>query len=371
MMEFFFDFAAPDQSFWEAYEHLWYNSKYKSSFQAPHFLRYLASLVFGTLVTVTCYKNGVLLGATFFYKRGNIYHFLSDMKTDHNFFILDRNITSEETDVYFDKLVREIEARKWNLRLNNLPFWASYTESLLKALRKSRLFFQVTRYNPCLVLEEATPEELYQATNKQKLRQKLNRLKDQGDVQFDVYEKDEHLDHWLNEYYEAHIRRWADTPTPSQFVSTDRRDFYKSCLQAWIADEIVVRFSIKLDDKRIAFVVAVIENGYLVHHSTTFDPDYEKQSPGLIIINLIGKWMAERGMTKMEFGDGGEKYKYQFSKTELPLNQIFISQPHNYPFILHTRLVQFMWEHQEAHKFYSNKLRPKLLRYHYLKKIIT
>ncbi|MEQ1745713.1 MAG: GNAT family N-acetyltransferase [Saprospiraceae bacterium] len=371
MLEFLLDFAAPNQPFWEAYEHLWENSQYRSSFKSPHFIKYLSSLALGSLATFKCYRGDKLIGATFFYKKGNTYHFLTDMKTDHNFFMLDRSITPEETERYFKRLVEEFETRKWSVRLNNQPFWTSYIDIFMQTLKQSNLFWQVTKYNPCLVLEESTPEALFQSTNKQKLRQKLNRLKDMGTVQFEVYEKDEDLDHWLEEYYDAHIRRWADTSTPSQFTSTEKRDFYKSCLQAWIADGVMVRFSIKLNDKRIGFVVAVIENGYLVHHSTTFDPEYEKQSPGLIIINLIGKWMADKGMTKMEFGDGGEKYKYQFSKSELPLNQIFISQPHNFPFILRSKMVHFMREHQEAHLYYNDKIRPRLLKSRLFKKLIT
>ena len=370
-MEFLLDFLTPDQSFWAAYLDLWENSQYQSSFQAPHFLKFLISLAFGSLVTFKCYKDGKLMGATFFYKRRNVHHFLSDMKTDHNYFMFHKDATQEDIDVYFRALVKEIEVRKWSLRLNNQPFWATYMNSFLNALGQSHLFWQIVKYNPCLVLEQPTPDELYRSTNKQKLRQKLNRLKDQDEVVFEVYEKDEDLDHWLDEFYQSHIRRWADTPTPSHFRSADQCAFYRSCIDAWINDEVLVRFSIKLGGKRIAFVVALLENGYLVHHSTTFDPDYEKQSPGLIIINLIGKWMAGRGMTKMEFGDGGEKYKYQFTQTELPLSRIFIAPPHNYPFILHSRLVNFMREHQQAHLYYSEKIRPLLLRNPLVKKLIT
>ena len=370
-MEFILDFLTPDQYFWESYLDLWEDSEYRSSFQAPGFLRYLVSLTLGSLAVFKAYKNNYLVGATLFYKRGNAYHFLSDMKTDHNYFILRKNLSPGETDAYFTNLVQQIESRKWNLRLNNQPFWPPYMTGFIHALERSNLYWQVINYNPCLVLEEQTPQALFQSTNKQKLRQKLNRLKDQAEVVFEVYENADDLDRWLEEFYAAHIRRWADTPTPSHFRSTEKCAFYKSCLLAWIDDKIAVRFSIKFGDKRIAFVVALIENGYLVHHSTTFDPDYEKQSPGLIIINLIGKWMADRGMTKMEFGDGGEKYKYQFAKSELPLKQIFISTPHNYPFILHASLVNFMREHPKAHLLYTEKIRPYLLKISNIKKIIT
>lgn len=370
-METLIDFSLLDQSFWDAYLDLWQNSLYQSPFQAPLFLQFLSTLAGGQLAVFKGFRDGKLIGATFFYKRGGVYHFLSDMKTDHNYFILHRDATHDETKQYFRQLIQEMEQRKWTTRLNNQPSWASYMTDFYSALSESNLYWKISKYNPCLVLEAETPEALAQATNKQKLRQKLYRLRDMGEVTFEAFEGDEDLDHWLEEFYQNHIKRWKDTPTPSHFWNMDTRAFYKSCLQSWIDTHIAVRFSIRLNDKRIAFVTALLENGYLVHHTTTFDPDYEKQSPGLIIINLIGKWMAERGMTKMEFGDGGEAYKYQFTKNEFPLQNIFIASKLNLPFILKTTLINSVKENPGIHTFYTAKIRPVLLRSKMLKKMIT
>lgn len=370
-METLIDFTVLDASFWQAYLDLWENSQYRSAFQAPHFLQFLASLSLGTLAVFKGYRDGKLIGATFFYKRAGVYHFLSDMKTDHNYFILRNDVTAEESHEYFKRLVGEMEKRRWTVRLNNQPSWAGYMSEFTSVLSESTLYWKISKYNPCLVLEAATPEALSQATNKQKLRQKLHRLKDMGEVTFEAFQGEEDMDPWLEEFYQAHIRRWADTPTPSGFRNPEARIFYKSCLKSWIDEGIAVRFSIRLNNKRISFVTALLENGYLVHHTTTFDPDYEKQSPGLIIINLIGKWMAERNMTKMEFGDGGEAYKYQFTKQELPLNSIFITNQWNYPYILKTKLINAVKENKGIHEFYSGKVRPVLLRSAVLKKMIT
>lgn len=370
-METLVQFALLDPTFWGAYLELWSDCEYKSSFQAPLFLQFLATIAAGSLNVFSATINGKLIGATFFYKRGGEYHFLSDMKTDHNYFILRKGITPQETKQYFQAFVREIEKNKWTFRLNNQPSWASYMDTFKTALSESNLYWKISKYNPCLVLEAETPEALHAATNKQKLRQKLYRLRDMDEVAFEAFQGDEDLDLWLAEFYAAHIRRWEDTPTPSHFRKPETRVFYESCLRTWIDTGIAVRFSIKLGKKRIAFVTALLENGYLVHHTTTFDPDYEKQSPGLIIINLIGKWMQERNMAKMEFGDGGEAYKYQFAKQEFPLNTIFITDKRNYPYILKTKLINSIKENKGIHTFYGTKIRPVMLRSKVLKKLIT
>ncbi|MCB0575461.1 MAG: hypothetical protein KDC61_12955, partial [Saprospiraceae bacterium] len=40
-------------------------------------------------------------------------------------------------------------------------------------------------------------------------------------------------------------------------------------LRAWIGDKILVRFSIKKDGQRIAFVIGLREGDALIHHSTS------------------------------------------------------------------------------------------------------
>ncbi len=370
-MEIIFDNLTPDENFWSDYTDLWKNSQYQSSFQAPLFLKFLVLTQNDPPVVLRGFRDEKLIGVTFFYKRENEFHFLSDMKTDHNYFILRKGITKEETKQYFKTFLEEIGQRKWTFRLNNQPSWASYMDIFREALSESQLFRKIVPYNPCLVLEAESPEALFKATNKQKLRQKLNRLKEKDEVTFEVFQGEEDLDHWLEEFYEAHIKKWADTSTPSSFSDSSKRSFYKSCILAWINEGILVRFAIKLGNRRISFVTALLENGYLVHHTTTFDRDYEKQSPGLIIINLIGRWMADHDMTKMEFGDGGENYKYQFTNQELPLLTIFITNSRNFSYILKTKLINFVRENKGILNYYNSRIRPVLLRSKVLKKKIT
>jgi Acetyltransferase (GNAT) domain len=370
-MKIIFDKLLPDSNFWDAYTDLWNNSQYQSSFQSPHFLQSLVLTQKVPLVVLRGYRDEKLIGATCFYNRGKEFHFLSDLKTDHNYFILHKSIANEETKQYFKKFLEEIGKRKWNFRLNKQPSWAVYMPIFQGELSESQLFGKVVTYNPCLVLEAESPEALFKATNKQKLRQKLNRLKEIDEVTFEAFRGEEDLDHWLEEFYELHTKKWAGTSTPSSYIDSSNRHFYRSCILAWIKDGILVRFAIKSGSRRIAFVTALLENTYLVHHTTTFDLDYEKQSPGLIIINLIGRWMADHNMTKMEFGDGGEDYKYQFTKQELPLLTIFMANRMNFPYILKTKLIKFVRENKNIHDFYNVRIRPVLLRSRVMNKKVT
>lgn len=372
MLQVIIDTLAKDTTFWEAYTSLWKESEYQSAFQSPFFLQVLVNMVDKKdIIVIKGNKNGELAGAAFLYNKNGVWHFLSDLKTDHNYFVLHKDLSQEEIKEYFGGLLSEIEKRKLAVRLNSLPSWAYYADTFKKMLAEKNVFYKVTDASTCIFLETATPEELFKATDKKKFRQKLNRLKDQGNVAFEVFTDAEDIDNWLNGLFELHIKRWAVTNTPSIYRDEKVKEFYRSCMKAWLAQGILIRFSIKLNDKRISYVTALFEHGYLLHHTCTFDIDYEKQSPGLLIINMIARWMADRGMTKMEFGDGGEMYKYQFTSNQLPHQTIFISNKMKLPFIIKTNFVHLFKENKTLRNFYATNIRPLMLKSGFLKKKIT
>ncbi|MBI1781755.1 MAG: GNAT family N-acetyltransferase [Sphingobacteriales bacterium] len=372
MLQVLIDTLPGDPGFWEAYTSLWLESEYKTAFQSPLFLKVLINIIGREKIILSKgIKNVKLVATTLFYNKDGVYHFLSDLKTDHNYFVLHKDLPAGEIQQYFRDFLMEAEKRKLAFRLNSLPSWAYYADTFKKVLAERNMFYKVIDSNPCVILETPTPEELFEATDKKKFRQKLNRLKDQGNVEFEAFTGSEDIDNWLNGMFELHIKRWATTSTPSIYRDETVKEFYRSCIKSWIGQGILIRFSIKLNEKRISYVTALFEHGYLLHHTCTFDIDYEKQSPGLLIIKMIARWMADRGMTKMEFGDGGEMYKYQFTSYQLQHQTVFISGKRNYPFIIKTSLVHFFKENRKLRNFYTANLRPLMLKSGFLKKKIT
>jgi hypothetical protein len=370
-MKTYIDFTEPSTGFWQEYRALWENSLYQSVYQAPAFLQALKSFVKGKVPVFKAYKDGNLVCTSFFYKRGSEYHFLSDLKTDHNFFILNKTLSEREIASVFKGLLQEFRRLHWRIRLHKMASWASYMDLFRQNLLESRLYWKESPYNPNLILEASSPEELRKITNKQKLRQKLNQLKALDEVVFESIEDESDLDAWLEAFFCAHINRWKDTLTPSAFIDPARQHFFKTCLKAWIDEGLAVRFSIKLGDNRISFLAALKENDTLIHHSLAFDTAHTRQSPGLVLISLIGNWLYDHQFRLMEFGDGGEAYKYQFCNLERPLLNFFICSRTQLPFILKANLISFVRSRQQLYAFYSNRVRPRLLKMDSLKKHLT
>jgi CelD/BcsL family acetyltransferase involved in cellulose biosynthesis len=352
------DYAPPSPAFWENYRELWENSVHASAFQSPEYLKFLAGLEADNLALYHCYDDEKLIGAVFFKRKKRIYQFLSDLKADYNFFILHKRCSDGEVRMFFNHLLQIVRKEKWALFLDKQPAWAVYYNDLLAAVKNSGLHCEFSKYSVSLSLETACPDEMEGVLNKQKLRQKLNRLKKLGEVQFEVLENDEDLEQWMDEFVESHIKRWEKTRTPSNLEKAGRRAFFFNCHKAWHKDGLLVRFSIKVTGKRICHLIALREKHSLLHYSTTFNPIYQKVSPGLIAIQLMRTWIVEHKISKLDFGDGAEPYKELFANKKAEINRIYLSGKNNLPFIIKAKLTKTVRANPVLHTFYLNRVKP-------------
>ncbi|MBK8489354.1 MAG: GNAT family N-acetyltransferase [Saprospirales bacterium] len=352
-------YSPPDNSFWQQYTQLWTNSIGRSPFQAPHLLQYYSSQLNEPPAIVQCHIGGELMSATFFKQGKNEVNFLSDLKTDHNSFVIDRRCTPEQIKTFFSLFLAKVQEERWALLLNNQPMWAPYMAFFEEALQESNLFSEHLPYSVCPIIEADSPEDLFDRINSSReFRYRVNRLKNQQQAVFEALTDDLDLDGWIDQFCDAHIRRWDDTPTPSAFRDPERILFYKGCLQAWQKQGILVRFSVRTGDQRIGFVVGLRQEDTIVHHNTTFDPDFKKYSPGIAIIHFMAEWMMAQQMHILDFGDGNESYKYSVANKEHELSRIFISGNSNVSFILKTKLIKSVRNNPKVFEFYRSKVKP-------------
>jgi len=344
-----------DPDFWEQYRRLWQNSATRSPFQAPCILQYYVQRVENPVAVFQYFQNAELIAAALFKKENGCYTFLSDMKTDANFFVLHQSCTEEDIRQIFDQFLHLVKKEGWALMLNNQPSWAAYMPLFEAAGKASGLYWQNIRYSVCPVAEDETPEALFKRINgSRELRYRVNKLKNQENAVFEVLTDDTELEHWADEFCQAHVLRWDSTPTPSAYRDPARRQFLKGCLQAWNADGILRRFSVKVNTGRVGFVIGLMEANSLVHHSTTFHPDYWKFSPGKALIHFMAEWMVAQNLRALDFGDGDEPYKYTVADREHILNRIFISNPLNLPFILKTQAIKVVRDNPKMYGFYRD-----------------
>lgn len=349
----------PSEDFWKQFSILWHNSADRSPFKSPHILHCFAEQVRDHLVVFRFLADGELRGTILLKEHKGVYSFLSDMKTDVNFFVLDRRCTLEYHRVFFEYFLNTVKRERWSVVLNNQPAWAAYMPVFEAVGKKSGLFWLNFAYSVCPIAVEQTPELLFNRVNGlREMRYCVSKLKNQEHAEFEVLTDDADLDHWVDEFCAAHVLRWADTPTPSDFRDAKRRQFLKDCLHAWSTDGILVRFAVRVGKRRVGFVIGLLEEHSLVYHSTTFHPDYRKYSPGKALIHFVTQWMKEKSINMLDFGDGNESYKYIVANQEHVLNRIFIGPKANLPFAAKARFIRYVKEHPRMYHLYQNKLKP-------------
>lgn len=359
-MEGHISYFLPQPSYWEAYGQLWKNSIYQPVFQSPQYIQYLCGLHRKKIASFSCYRDGELRGAAFFWKNGDSFQFLSDIRNDHNFFLIHRSCSPEEIEAFFESFLRCVKAEKWSLKLNSQPTWASYMPAFRKAGRETSLFWKAAYLAPCPMLDGGTPAGVFRRFNRSKnIRYKQNRLVRELGASFEIFTDAAGLDSWVDEFCEVHIRRWQNTWTPSLFEDSEReRRFFKGCLDAWDRDGLLVRFSIKVNDVRIAFCVALVQENSLLYHTLTFDPEYSLYSPGKVLLLCIGHWMKNTSLNILDFGYGDEDYKFRYANYSPALESIYISPRWNIPFRLRAEIVKLVRENPVLIKNYRKRVKP-------------
>lgn len=353
----------PDEQFWDEYEGLWNDSLHKPVFKSPHYVKYLANRFKDTFAMYRYVSSDTLKGVVFFRKEGNEYHLLTDVKADHNFFVIHKSCSAEEIEEFFAGLLKVIKKEKWSLLLSVQPMWTSYMLSFVRNLDKSGLFWNVTKHTVCPVLEEETAKILYDKLNaSRELRYRVSRIKSQLNGEFEILTGEEDLDEWVHKFCLLHRKRWEGTNSPSRYRNEEEERFLKNCLLSWIEDNVLVRFAVKVGGERIAFVICLVQQNSLIHHSTAYDDDFYKYSPGKALILIIAEWMKNKGLNVLDFGEGAESYKYAYTNKEMELSEFAIAAFSNVSFILRVKLKQIVREqisdNPKLKKFFKEKLKP-------------
>lgn len=347
--------------FWNQYDELWQNSQNRSSFQAPELLKYFSEFNRNKSVAFQLFVNQKLTGAVIFSITVKTYSFLSDLKSDVNEFVFHQNICNSDIQFFFNNLFEKVKQSRSSLILNKIPESCHYMQALEVSVRNKNLFWRKIKYMVCKRVVANTPNDLFNIINdSSQTRSSVNKIKKEKNAIFEVFTNDADLESWVSEFCKAHIHRWSDSSTPSVLSDKNKQHFLLQSLKAWNKENILVRFSLRLELKRISFVIALVENKTLIHHSTTFDPDYRKFSPGRSIIHFIAKWMAEQNFNILDFGYGDEGYKSFFSNNQQELDRVFISNRTNLLFMFKAIIIKHVRNQNWLYKIYKEKIKIHL-----------
>lgn len=309
----------------DKYVTIWLEAKIKSPFVSPSSILFLGELALKkktNVISITFGEERPIF-CLLLKKNGSTVKCLSSGFADHNFALVTDACNNQLCGNVLNEVFSLIKKSGWTLVWENFPAFSDLGRALDKTLVK-----QLVRipYSVSPIRSEKDSDELFNAISNKKLKYYKRRIIKKGG-QFEILKDDSDLEDWIQGFVKNHIDRWKETATPSKYNKPENVEILKNRMLAWIQDLVLIRFSVIMDEKRIAYCIGLQEGEHkLIYHAVTYDFDYFKYSPGKALILHIAEYMSEQKINTLDFGEGNEKYKLEFVNEMLPIEKLILTR---------------------------------------------
>jgi hypothetical protein len=354
----------------DSFKELYLEDALQSPFRSPHFLDLILNKekAEGNNVLLVCgWINEKLVALLPFRKHLLLFSNIWEEEGDHTAFIYHKNLDPNQLIGAFDLILSAYP--KAGFVLKNMPYWTPEVEIIAKHLQNKRLCHVLESW-PAPILSgegQVDPQNfLKKAVNKSTIRNLGNRLSKESGYQFEILFREENVEEWAEEFMQKHQTRWNSTATPSEFNVESRRNYFLQKMKAWQKDGVLIRFAIKLNEERIAMCVGLTCKKRIIYHYISHDVRYEKFSAPSVLIRLIVLWMVDHGYEILDFGVGGENYKYRFMNKDTKVLRLYALEKSDFRNLFKLKLDILIRENKTAGKLWDevvNKFVRIKLRY--------
>jgi CelD/BcsL family acetyltransferase involved in cellulose biosynthesis len=204
-----------------------------------------------------------------------------------------------------------------------VPDFSRTGPALAEAAERLDLGWSIEHEMPAPVIDIAgNPELALAATRKKSLVRHENFLRREGSLEVThLTDGDQILPH-LDEFFDQHVVRWADTPHPSRYQDAAERAIVEKATRdcahtGWL------RFT-RLDwnGRPAAFHYGSCYRGRYYFGATAYAIDLARRSPGEVLLRHLLLAAIEEGAHTFDFGLGDEAFKLRFA-TDVPVARAY------------------------------------------------
>jgi len=145
----------------------------------------------------------------------------------------------------------------------------------------------VHREERAMLASGLSPEAYFEASmsgkKRKELRRQAKRLSEEGALRFERVTDCRGLCEWIAQFLALEQAGWKGTEGSALACSGDTRQFFRDALIAAAAAGRLERLALYLDDRPIAMLANVITPPGAYSFKTTFDEDYARYSPGVLL----------------------------------------------------------------------------------------
>ena len=256
----------------------------------------------------------------------NILNFFTHNRADCQDVILNDDI-SECLTLFFNYL--DSKKFSWDMvYLRNIPKQSSTTDELVNYFKQNKILFNTGDGVTCPIIPINEDYDKYKKSLKSKMlgnvRRCEKRLREKGELSIVKYSGEISLESITNSFIELHIKRWAETGTPSKFCKKEHRDYYLSLFKRLYEKQFLDLCYLKLNNNIIACHFGTKYKGDVLSHTPCFDPAFSKFAPSKILLFHMLKDCFKCGYTSFNFLAGASEYKADWTQVENKTINIYV-----------------------------------------------
>jgi len=202
----------------------------------------------------------------------------------------------------------------WGLRLYFVPHISRTGKLLEQAAARLGLKCYMEDELPAPFIDIRGKSEAARAcTNQKTMLRREKTLRREGTLDVKHFRSADDVLPQLEMFFEQHIGRWADTPTPSVFRNPAERESFTQRTRE-LAVMGCLRFSVLLWNGRpIAFHRGTCVEGHYKYGKASFAIDLAHYSPGTVLMRHLLLEAIDEGAHTFDFGVGDEGYKSRYA----------------------------------------------------------
>ncbi|TGQ42063.1 GNAT family N-acetyltransferase [Mesorhizobium sp. M00.F.Ca.ET.216.01.1.1] len=156
---------------------------------------------------------------------------------------------------------------------------------------------------------------------RQNYRRGMKTLEEAGEMKFRLLAPDEPLQPVLDRL-SVLKRRWLELHTRESQLFEEGAPVLAALVDALARAGVLRIFVIECDGAMIAVSINFIQHGVMMAFVTTYDPDFSRASPGVILMMDYIQWSIDHGLGMIDFLCGAESFKHKFATQAVTLQSV-------------------------------------------------
>lgn len=158
----------------------------------------------------------------------------------------------------------------------------------------------------------AETEKSWRKSLRTDLKRQKRRLEEAGRLSLHVPDRKEDAIGLLPLFFSMHSARWSRRGFNIKFVDSGEMGFYRALVEGLYGKGLHFSY-LSCGDEVISIHFGFVSNGWLFWYTPAYNPAFERQSPGKVHIGMLVERGIKDGMKGMDFLQGDEPYKLQWS----------------------------------------------------------